>query len=226
MFSSTRLFVVACLVATSVLLLAAPMAKATYMSPVAVPYHSTDGLSWGGTDRAAEAAIVGLYRPGTGTDTKNAYMDDDTSPYSDPLTGYFVFDLGQAYTVNAGQVWSRESSSPRFAKNVDFFRFLDGSPQGFTDSSYIASDTDVALIAPNTDLTNASATATDVTFTSPIIARYVGLRLNSSYNDVSDGCSMIGEVRFDVGPVPEPSMIILLGTGLIGLLAYAWRKRK
>ena len=29
-----------------------------------------------------------------------------------------------------------------------------------------------------------------------------------------------------VGTVPEPGTIVLLITGLIGLLAYAWRKRK
>lgn len=31
---------------------------------------------------------------------------------------------------------------------------------------------------------------------------------------------------FDAAPVPEPSTLALMATGLIGLLAYAWRKKK
>ena len=31
---------------------------------------------------------------------------------------------------------------------------------------------------------------------------------------------------FYVNPIPEPGAFVLLGTGLIGVLAYAWRKRK
>jgi len=36
--------------------------------------------------------------------------------------------------------------------------------------------------------------------------------------------SMLSIVAFD--PIPEPSSMILLATGLFALLAYAWRKRK
>ena len=32
--------------------------------------------------------------------------------------------------------------------------------------------------------------------------------------------------RFETGQIPEPSTLVLFATGLVGLLAYAWRKRK
>jgi hypothetical protein len=43
------------------------------------------------------------------------------------------------------------------------------------------------------------------------------------------GTMHVDYLRFTAGayaPVPEPSTIIMLAAGLIGLLAYAWRKRK
>ena len=52
-------------------------------------------------------------------------------------------------------------------------------------------------------------------------ARYVRLDITSN----SEWVSLI-EVSFDGTAVPEPSTLALLSAGLIGLLCYAWRKRR
>jgi hypothetical protein len=53
-----------------------------------------------------------------------------------------------------------------------------------------------------------------------------GCYLGTSQADWNGGAqALIGEVQA-FAPTPEPGTIVLLATGLIGLLAYAWRKRK
>jgi hypothetical protein len=44
---------------------------------------------------------------------------------------------------------------------------------------------------------------------------------------LASGVGLSGSpLTFNATAVPEPCMLILLGTGLLGLLAYAWRRRR
>jgi hypothetical protein len=46
--------------------------------------------------------------------------------------------------------------------------------------------------------------------------------------DLGGAGTVVDNVRVTATPTatPEPSTLVLLASGLIGLLAYAWRKRK
>ena len=48
---------------------------------------------------------------------------------------------------------------------------------------------------------------------------------SGNFNGVEVGAGNDGSI-ISVDSIPEPSTITLLATGLIGLLAYAWRKRR
>ena len=52
--------------------------------------------------------------------------------------------------------------------------------------------------------------------------RYVGI----SADDNNGGATPADISSIEISTIPEPSMLALLATGLLGLLAYAWRKRK
>lgn len=54
--------------------------------------------------------------------------------------------------------------------------------------------------------------------------RAVKIVYSSNFSDGVDKVCQLSEVRFSA--TPEPGTITILTTGLIGLLAYAWRKRK
>ena len=50
-----------------------------------------------------------------------------------------------------------------------------------------------------------------------------------AYVEMGGSHGLIGTMdnfRLTVDAIPEPSMLVLLGSGLVGLLCYAWRKRR
>jgi hypothetical protein len=57
--------------------------------------------------------------------------------------------------------------------------------------------------------------------------RTFGARFATGGTDyrLGDGLEVFGRVHLIYNAVPEPSVVVLLGTGIFGLLAYAWRKR-
>ena len=68
-----------------------------------------------------------------------------------------------------------------------------------------------------------------ITDSTGIVGSYRYLLFTVSPSDNGPGVGQVGTFygEFDVvKAVPEPSTIALLTTGLLGLLAYAWRKRK
>jgi hypothetical protein len=60
--------------------------------------------------------------------------------------------------------------------------------------------------------------------------RTFGIRWATSGTDYryGDGLEISGRVNlvYDAATVPEPASVVLLASGLVGLLAYAWRKRQ
>ena len=50
--------------------------------------------------------------------------------------------------------------------------------------------------------------------------------LGNAAISVTDGHTLYGTFALPAAPAPEPGTVVLLATGLMGLLAYAWRKRK
>lgn len=56
-----------------------------------------------------------------------------------------------------------------------------------------------------------------------------GIRIMLGAANAANTCQQVQDfdnVRLVSGAVPEPSVLVLAASGLIGLLAYAWRKRK
>jgi hypothetical protein len=133
-------------------------------------------------------------------------------------TTWLLFDLGGAKNLSGIYLWNFTQGMGRA---LDMFSVWSADSAGNTISE---------LTAPGTRMPTATWPEITRSFalTGANSVQYVKLLVGRNSADVTSGVDFVGlgEVRFEGTAVPEPSMFVLLGAGLLSLLAYAWRKRK
>lgn len=160
-----------------------------------------------------------------------AWMTNGTqfSP-TDPLPAYIVFDLGGNYDLTGTHVWNyNESAGNDYqllgAKDVTI-SVATSVGGAFTPVAF------TYLGNPATQFQMATGAATYAGETYGLTANNVAavrFDIASDWGNWYYQEAGLSEVKF-IGSVhtvtPEPSTLVLVATGIIGLLCYAWRKRK
>lgn len=129
-------------------------------------------------------------------------------------TNVVTYAFATSVNISGGHFWQYGGDTPgRSLKTADIYVSANGTD--YTSAGTLAGYEQLAVGTqdPGADF---SLTATGV--------RYVQLQNVTPY-DTGTGFVGFGEIRF-VGTVPEPGTLALVATGVLGMLAYAWRKRR
>ncbi len=206
------------------------IAQADYITGVTI-----EGVSSVYDTRVAEDTINGAGLSGgyhiAAVNGAGSWLTDINLSENNP---WIIFDLGGNYNLTSLHLWNYNEPSvqARSAKDVDIF-------------------TSAAETSPSWDLqgtmTFKKAIGSTDEYADPgeeknIVAsnvRLVKLQILNNYYDYVypttyeagevydyNAVTGIGEIRFTGTLVPEPSGIALVVCGLLGLLAYAWRRQK
>jgi len=107
---------------------------------------------------------------------------------------------------------------------MDAARSSGGNPyQLLVDSQVVFGGATGFLPTSTTAFASRTSSSFTVTGTSATV-KFFGVGIGSDITDGSDVSTFVDNVT--ITAIPEPGMIVLTATGLLGLLAYAWRRRR
>ena len=147
--------------------------SAQFTTPVAVPYSSGDPYQ----ALYAELAIDG------DLETFCVLFNDTTYDFKDTTTGHMIFDMGESLLIEGANLISRNYYKDYNPKDVDFFYFADDNPDNNTLVDDIENDSDIVLITSHSYPGLVDGAAELVTFPSTLDRRYIGMRVNSSWEE-------------------------------------------
>ena len=139
--------------------------------------------------------------------------------YSGDPIPVLTIDLGADKTLNGFALWQYCGSGNSVSEfNLQFATAAAGTsgfgaPTGYTATMYPTS--------------GGAPAEQDFTLGSNVTARYVQMTITDNYYGSAAGGDRVGltEIEFSTA-IPEPTAMALLATGLLSLLAYAWRRRR
>lgn len=236
-----RFTVVSTLAAAALISGSAVIANAAVLNPINATASSelSPGLScrtlW--LDRLAEEGNLQLFHHDD-PDVMNWYHDADTSGASQFLTDkvtvadqWVKVDLGDTgapvgFDVTKLYLWQYSQTHPtagdlsgRGVKNFTVWGSMEenGIYKELSGSLELAREPsgNNPILTQAFDLTNGSG------------VRWIKIDIDSNWNGNATDYTGLAQICAEgTATIPEPSVVALLFTGLVALLAYAWRRRK
>ncbi|MBN1393433.1 MAG: PEP-CTERM sorting domain-containing protein [Pirellulales bacterium] len=211
-----------------------PQTGATNLEGVTI-IHNHDGLT--GLDNGALSFTTGFtieafFNRDTLTDHRTVYMQGYTSGSTDRNINVELRKekrIRLSLSSDGSALTTVYSDYNVYDDDYDYFLAVACDLSNHQVTFYLKNLTeDTALWSQTVDLGGTTAFSLHDSSANFYIGAFFGTA-NSTLNDVFDEIRIsdvvLPESQFLIN-VPEPSTLALLGCGLIGLLAYAWRKRK
>jgi hypothetical protein len=147
--------------------------------------------------------------------------------------------MGTGFGASISPTWVSDMS-PAESSGIAWFLERAPSYSGGTDRTYAIMGPGTAGIGPNYDISGLHSFSTVLDTTTALWSLQFKVdgvtKLTSAYTaNPAIACILLGNdyatgtvdnLTLSVANVPEPGTVVLLAMGLVGLLAYAWRKRK